>query len=370
MSGRASGLRFEPLDRDGWHRETGAFADHNYRQVWDFGVAGAERVGARSEHVLLRDGAHAFALADVRVKKLPVLGGGLAYVTGGPLTRRDGAADASRCVEAVLALRRIYCDGRGMILRVNAPVGPPSWNREVAEGLARGGFVATEAVRGYRTILVDIGRPLDAVRKTLRQKWRNCLNRSEREGLEVEGGDDATALERFAPLYDALVERKGLDVDLSLDFYLRVQRAAAAGERYLVLFASRDGRPVAGHVSSPLGDTSVYLLGATSPEALKCNAAYLLQWHAIQRAKERGCRWYDLGGIDPDANPGVYHFKTGFGGEDVTAAGPLEWVAGPRARLTRYFEARVRAARRRARPNPDAAPAEPTASEPEPTLRT
>ena len=35
-------------------------------------------------------------------------------------------------------------------------------------------------------------------------------------------------------------------------------------------------------------------------------------------------RAYDLGGIDPEGNPGVFHFKRGLGGVEVQAAGPYE----------------------------------------------
>jgi hypothetical protein len=39
--------------------------------------------------------------------------------------------------------------------------------------------------------------------------------------------------------------------------------------------------------------------------------------------KENGFRWYDLGGIDPEGNPGVYSFKRGFSGIDVCQLTPL-----------------------------------------------
>ena len=44
----------------------------------------------------------------------------------------------------------------------------------------------------------------------------------------------------------------------------------------------------------------------------------------MEAAREEGCRWYDLGGIDPQNNPGVYHFKSGFGGEEIIVPGPFE----------------------------------------------
>ena len=103
-----------------------------------------------------------------------------------------------------------------------------------------------------------------------------------------------------------------------------MQKNLAEHERFLVSIVCENEQPVAGHVSSILGDTCVYLLGATNNAGLKNKAAYLAQWSVIQMAKERGCRFYDLGGIDPDKNPGVYHFKKGMGGQDVTVSGPFE----------------------------------------------
>ena len=87
--------------------------------------------------------------------------------------------------------------------------------------------------------------------------------------------------------------------------------------------ARNKGIPVAGPVASAMGDTAIYLLGATSDEGLKSKGAYLLQWTLIKWLKENGFRWYDLGGIDPERNPGVYHFKRGLSGTDITQINPL-----------------------------------------------
>jgi lipid II:glycine glycyltransferase (peptidoglycan interpeptide bridge formation enzyme) len=58
------------------------------------------------------------------------------------------------------------------------------------------------------------------------------------------------------------------------------------------------------------------------------NAAYLLQWAAIQKAKALGCQWYDLGGIDPEGNPGVYNFKKRMGGKEIILPGPFQITPG------------------------------------------
>jgi hypothetical protein len=72
-----------------------------------------------------------------------------------------------------------------------------------------------------------------------------------------------------------------------------------------------------------MGDSAIYLLGATSDNGLDAKGSYLLQWTLIQWLKESGVRGYDLGGIDPQQNPGVYHFKRGLSGTDVCHMNPL-----------------------------------------------
>ena len=61
---------------------------------------------------------------------------------------------------------------------------------------------------------------------------------------------------------------------------------------------------------------------------------YLLQWEAIQRARQAGCTVYDLWGapdnIQPD-NPlwGVYRFKEGLGGKLVRHIGAWDLPVRP-----------------------------------------
>jgi CelD/BcsL family acetyltransferase involved in cellulose biosynthesis len=90
-----------------------------------------------------------------------------------------------------------------------------------------------------------------------------------------------------------------------------------------ILICEQDGVPVAGLVASAMGDSAIYLLGATSDNGLNAKGAYLLQWTLIQWLKENGFKWYDLGGIDPEGNPGVYSFKRGLSGTDLFQLTPL-----------------------------------------------
>jgi lipid II:glycine glycyltransferase (peptidoglycan interpeptide bridge formation enzyme) len=86
----------------------------------------------------------------------------------------------------------------------------------------------------------------------------------------------------------------------------------------------------------------VYLLGATGDDGLKAKGSYLLQWRLLERLKEVGCHWYDLGGIDPKSNPGVYHFKQGLSGDEAVEIGPYDAHGSLLSRLTADFGERLR----------------------------
>ncbi|MGE3109780.1 MAG: lipid II:glycine glycyltransferase FemX [Phycisphaerales bacterium] len=328
------------IEREAWERDAAGFADANYRQGWWYGIEAAGRVGAVSEHVACVRGGQVRALADVRVKTLPLVGGGVAYVNGGPLARRDveeAAEHGARLREMIGALRAEYVHRRGMVLRVLGTVGGAAWNEAQDRAWREAGAVGTTMAASYRTMMVPLrdehgaARSIEAVRAGLAQKWRNCLNKAEKQGVAVRESRGVEAMRRFAGLYEEFVARKGIHADHDASFFLRVQeRSAERGcrEALTVRLAEREGELLAGHVSSTLGDTCVYLLGATSGEGLKTNAAYLLQWDTIAASINAGLAWYDLGGIDPRANPGVHHFKDGMRGMDVTAPGP--WEMAPR----------------------------------------
>ncbi len=335
----------ELIDRARWHELAPGFDDLSYRQAWEFGHACATRLGARSEHVAIIEGGRLVGLADVRVKRVPLVGAGIAYVNGGPLVRRGG--QGLECLSACLrGLIEHYVHRRGLVLRVLPPVRDPASIAAQKDVFAEMGFVPAETPEPYRTMLVSLEPPLEQIRKQLAQKWRNGLNRAERNGLAVRSGTGEALFEEFCRLYAELLDRKGFDVDLNADFYARVQRDLPEPQRFTVSLVDVDGEPAAGHVASLLGDTCVYLLGASNARGMQSKASYLLQWHAIETARSHGCLWYDLGGIDPDGNPGVYHFKQGLGGIEVTGAGPFEIArGGARRRIVQSCERMYRTVR-------------------------
>jgi hypothetical protein len=322
------GATIECIDQAKWDSLAARFCDHNVRQLWSYGTILALRQGAASAHVAIRTGSRVIGIADVRVRTIPVVGGGIAYVSGGPLTRTGSAHDLDDLHRAMCSLIDEYVRRRGLVLRVALPLGPVEWNARASELMAELGGVVQPSIRQYRTSVVDLTSSLPQIRARLAQKWRNCLNAAERNGLTVVEGDGDALFARFEQLSREFRQRKQFAVQLDLAFYRDVRRhagAAVSGGALEVSLAELNGVPVAGMLCSTLGDTAVYLLGATATDGLRTKAAYLLQWNAIVRAKSRDICNYDLGGIDPNENPGVSHFKAGLRGGERAGVAPFDF---------------------------------------------
>lgn len=338
----------EVVSDDDWDILLKQFADANYRQLAAYSSAAAARVKARSENVAIREDGKLLGLCNVRIRKLPLLPFGIAYVNGAPLVLNsaesiDSSTALSRCLNA---LRQEFVDVRGLVLRMIG-VARADLSADLANwSFLEAGFVPCSAKGRYRTILVDLMRDLPEIRRGLDQKWRNVLNKAERQDLKVVRGTETVLFREFGELYSGLVARKNLNVDLGPEFFLGLQSELSELDRFVVHLAKQGDKAVAGHIGAYHGDTAVYLLGAANEAGLKTNASYLLQWSVIEYAKARHCRWYDLGGIDPEGNPDVYRFKARMGGADVSAPGPYELGSSVRRAILLTLESTYRMMRK------------------------
>lgn len=322
----AASCRVEPLIRDAWRSHLRDFPDASYSHLWEYAVAAAKRVGASHEPIAVHaDDDRLIAIAAVRVKRLPVLGG-IAYIASGPLTAR-----AANLRPALNALRNHYVQRRGLILRILAPVGSPEWCVDAPQVFADCGFTPTTASRHYRTILVNVARPLADIRAGLAQRWRRHLNAAEKQNLTIREGTSADLIAALGEIYKPMVERKGFETELDWNFYESLASQLVGDDRFMIHVVNHADAPVAAMLSCTLGDTTVAILNATSPEGRDLRASYLLHWAVLQHAHRIGAHWLDLTGIDRAVNPGGAQFKDGLGGIEVLAPGPFQALPGPRA---------------------------------------
>ncbi len=187
------------------------------------------------------------------------------------------------------ALEEEYVRKRKLFLRVlpNAFVGS---SRAAIMQSAFCSFTqeASASHNTYRTFLLDLAPGLDELRKRLDKKWRNQLSRSEDYGLKVVAGSGSDEYRVFCGIYKEMRRRKAFETAVDVEEFGRIQADLAERHRMRILICEDGGCPVAGLVASAMGDSAIYLLGATADKGLNSKGAYLLQWTLIQWLKSPG----------------------------------------------------------------------------------
>ncbi len=300
-----------------WAEMLDQFDDANLYQTWSYGGV---RWGEKNlSHLVLKRGGEVLGMAQLRVVRPTRFKFGMAYLRWGPLLERRGRpTDPEAAVLMARALAEEYVDKRRLFLRIlpSAFEGSP---RAKAIQFAFSAFTSEPmaAETADRTFVLDLAPSLEELRRSFDKKWRNQLTSSEKKGLKVLAGTGSKEYGIFRLIYNQMRNRKTFETSVDVEEFGQIQEDLPEPQRMRVLLCQDNGAIVAGLVASTIGDTAVYLLGATSDQGLNSKGAYLLQWTLIAWLKQSGFRWYDLGGIDPGRNPGVYHFKKGLSGADV-----------------------------------------------------
>jgi hypothetical protein len=306
-----------------WSEALDTFADANIYQTWAYG---AVRWGERNlSHLVLRHGKEPIAMAQLVIAGPRSIGIGIGYLRWGPVCQRNGEAlDDTILARVASALHDEYVVRRRLFLRVlpNACVGTERGSA-FARAFARYGSEPFRPGETFRTLELDLTPPTDVIRKKLDQKWRNQLNRAERNGLAVRAGTRPEDFASYIAMHCEMLARKRFAASSDVAEFARMQQHLPTNQQMIILTCEQDGIPAAGLVGSSMGSSAIYLFGATTEQGMRSKGAYLLQWHMIQWLKQRGIARYDLGGINPETNPGVYHFKAGLAGRDLSYVAPF-----------------------------------------------
>jgi lipid II:glycine glycyltransferase (peptidoglycan interpeptide bridge formation enzyme) len=306
-----------------WAQMLNLFDDANIYQTWSYG---AVRWGKHNlSHLVLKRNGEVVAMAQLRIVRPTSLKFGMAYLRWGPVCHRRGCElDAEVVSRVVDALEQEYLDKRELLLQIlpNAFAGSPR-AESFQSAFSRFTQEPLTADNTYRTFVLDLSPSIVELRKKLDPKWRNKLAGAEKNQLSVFAGCGIAEYRTFCQIYKQMRNRKTFETTVDVEEFRRIQEDLPEIHRLQVFISEQNGVPVAGIVASVMGDSAIYLLGATADNGLQAKGSYLLQWTLIQWLKEIGVKWYDLGGIDPERNPGVFQFKRGLSGADVCQLPPL-----------------------------------------------
>jgi peptidoglycan pentaglycine glycine transferase (the first glycine) len=195
--------------------------------------------------------------------------------------------------------------------------------------------------------VMDILKPAEQLLAEMKSKTRYNIGVARKKNVKVTSHRSSVIdlekeryVEEFLKLTKEMAARQGISAHP--EEYYRKMIGSLPPEMLKIYAAEYDGKIIVANLVVFYVNTAIYLHGASSNEHRNVMAPYLLQWQAIQDAKERGCTRYDFGGVKTGIRnqesvirndwSGITNFKLGFSSntEPVVFPGSYDIIINPR----------------------------------------
>jgi peptidoglycan pentaglycine glycine transferase (the first glycine) len=295
-----------------WKNVVAACRPHTFLQSWGWGLfhaaTGTEalHLGVYEEDTLI---ATALVLC-IRAKR-----GSFLFCPHGPTVVRQ--EDTARVLEVLTHDLRTRALKEGFVFIRFSPLMAASAEQEQlfrSQGYRR----APTFMHPEFAWLLDLQPSEEELMRQMRKTTRYSIRKAETDGVTIRLSRTVDDLEVFWDVYQATVDRQHF-TPFSKEYLRREFELLREDADPMFVFGSYEGRVISAALIILYGDAAYYHHGASNQINPKITASYLVQWHAIQEAKRRGCRYYNFWGIAPEDQPqhpwaGLSLFKRGFGG--------------------------------------------------------
>lgn len=316
-----------------WNRFLESVPDSHHLQTTFWAELKSPKLWEASRVVLLEGGkiVAGMQLLHRHVSRV----GRVGYVPRGPVFASTDERLPKRLMAALLELAE---EKRLRYLTVQ----PPRCGDSFVAELTAHGFSATPfQVAPTATVLIDLQHPPEVLRARMQSSNRRALRKAEANGLRVRIGTAADL-----PLFYDLLMTTGKRHQFtppSLEYFERMWRLFAATDDIVLILVEFDGESVAGELSITFGDTLVSKRAGWSGKHGKLYPNELVVWTAMNWARKRGLKYYDMEGLNPDlaraitsgaeipaaSKKSAHWFKLGFGGQVILLPDNYEIVRVP-----------------------------------------
>ena len=319
-------MEIKDFGQDEWNAIVSDIDDLSLMQTWEFGEAKARTGQWKVSRAVFREGDEIVGAAQAMIRMIPFLNRGLVWINRAPLMKNCNTTQSDVYIDMLKELKKYWVDKKKMYLRIAFPLMASDKNYVVFE---KAGYSRATETDGWASEIVDLSLSLEELRKGLQQKWRNCLNKSERLEVTCETGSSDVLMDELLDDYKALLDNIGFGTNLSQELVRTMQNLLPDSQKMLVFVGRQNGEKLGSILIASYGNTCIYLIGATNNTGRKVNANHYLIWNAVCEMKKRGYRWFDLGGAHPDNTPpGILHFKRGLSGKPYQLMGEVEAYRG------------------------------------------
>lgn len=161
------------------------------------------------------------------------------------------------------------------------------------------------------TVALDLSLSLDEIwTQQFSSKNRNMIRKAEKEGVTIVESED---YETFRKLYDGTMTNLNAENYYFFPQSYYDEYKESFKDNSILFFAMLDGKVIAGSMFMFSQDYAHYHLSARDRKYSKYAPNNLILWHGIQKAKEKGCKWFHFGGgTTGDETDSLLLFKQNF----------------------------------------------------------
>ena len=193
-------------------------------------------------------------------------------------------------------------------------------------------------VTARRTAVIDLTKGKEKLWTNLNKKHRNSVRKAQNSNVRlVEAKSEDDIIYFYDVLWKGLVQRTGMICN-PYSYFKALWDLSRLNNNIKFIFAEYEDKKIASIILTYYKGTILYEHGASLREYSKVNPTNLLLWNAIEDGVERNYKIFDLGGMPPDENSGVYRFKAGWNG---TIKHVDEYRNRFRFKMLREFKKRV-----------------------------
>ena len=296
----------------------------NMLQSWQYGEA-KEAIEDWKAHrfIILDENGESIALMQVLVKKILIFGI-IARINRGPLIIGQIKQQQNQELIALNTIAALINESRNRGWRM-LQIAPELNSTKVVFNQLRKLGLRQLSAPAWASGLLSLNKSEDELLMDLNGKWRNCLRKGWRSEISINNSNLNTHnIQKLLHSYEKLKrERKFSGISESLLEYLAKKNDNNWKFNLFIASVKESDQPIGTLVSVSFGNTAIYLIGTTNTKGRKLNANYTLLWEAILNAKNQGCRWFDIGGLDKTTPAGIAHFKKGLNADSYQLIG--EW---------------------------------------------
>jgi len=318
-----------PASRTEWNSALAGLPTAHVLQTWEWGIF-KSRYGWQPTRYLWRESDdRPCAAASVLTRRLSHYPSAVMYVPQGPALNYGNTI----LLEQILGhLETTARRERALFIKIDPAVwADTAEGRMVVETLrSRGWRPSHEQVQFRNTMLLDLNHSPDEMLAAMKSKTRYNVRLATRRGVTVRPGHLAD-LPLLYRMYAETAARDGFVIRPE-DYYRVAWGSFIEAGLAQPLIAEVEEEPVAMVIIFQFAGRAWYMYGASRAVHREKMPNHLLQWQAMQWAREQDCVIYDMWGAPDELDEsdplwGVYRFKKGFGGEFVRHIGAWDFPA-------------------------------------------